>query len=300
MKILLLGVNGQVGWECQRSLSLLGELEAHDRSTADFQNFQQLRDIVRDSKPDIIVNAVAYTAVDQAETYIESAYQVNREAVALLAEEANKLNATLVHYSTDYVFDGKKSGRYSEDDLTNPQSVYGKSKLDGEQAILKSGCRHFILRTSWVYASRGNNFAKTMIKLATERDELKVVADQFGAPTSAELIADVTAQLVMRIHQETDFTEKNSGIYNLVASGEASWHDFAKYVLEKSAVLGITLKVQSNEVEAITTAEFPRPAVRPSNSKLDTKKLKSLLEIELPDWRFHVERMVTEYIENQS
>lgn len=300
MKILLLGVNGQVGWECQRSLSLLGELEAHDRTTADFQNLQQLREIVRYSKPDIIVNAVAYTAVDQAETDIETAYKINSDAVALLAEEAKKLNASLVHYSTDYVFDGKKSGRYIEGDLTNPQSVYGKSKLDGEQAILKSGCRHFILRTSWVYASRGNNFAKTMIKLASERDELRVVADQFGAPTSAELIADVTAQLVMRLHQETDFAEKHSGVYNLVASGGVSWHDFAKYVLEKSAALGITLKVQSNEVEAITTAEFPRPAVRPSNSKLDTTKLKSLLEIELPDWRFHLERMVTEYIENQS
>lgn len=300
MKILLLGANGQVGWELQRSLATLGELAIHDKDTVDFENSDSLAALAHQVKPDIIVNAAAYTAVDLAETDEERAYKINAEAVATLAEIAKTTNACLIHYSTDYVFDGQKKGTYSEDDRTNPKSVYGKSKRDGELAVLDSGCNYFIFRTSWVFASRGNNFAKTMIKLARERDELKVVADQVGAPTSAELIADVTAQLVYQVHQQPTFAIQHSGIYNLVASGEVSWHGFAKRVLEKASALGVSLKVNPADIRGITTEEFPCPASRPANSRLDTQKLRSLLQINLPEWQFHVDRMVTEFIESQS
>lgn len=300
MKILLLGANGQVGWECQRSLSILGSLAIHDRKTANFLDLDALRQLVRTVQPDVIVNAAAYTAVDQAEADSETAYKINTEAVSTLADEAKALGACLVHYSTDYVFDGDKDGQYQEDDTTNPQSVYGKSKRDGELAIIESDCHYFIFRTSWVYASRGNNFAKTMIKLATERDELRVVADQVGAPTSAELIADVTARVVDRLRQQSSFAGQHSGIYNLVASGDTSWHGFAQRVLEKASALGLDLRVTSGNIAAISTAEFPRPAARPSNSRMDTHKLQTLLNIDMPDWQFHVDRMVTEFIESQS
>lgn len=300
MKILLLGADGQVGWECQRSLSILGSLATHDRETADFLDPSALKLIVRKVKPDVIVNAAAYTAVDQAEADSETAYKVNAQAVSILASEAKALGACFVHYSTDYVFDGKKEGSYREDDITNPQSVYGKSKRDGELAIIESGCHYFIFRTSWVFASRGNNFAKTMIKLASEREELKVVADQVGAPTSAELIADVTALVVGRLMKQPTFAGKYAGIYNLVASGEATWYGFAKRVLEKASALGVELRIKPADVEAISTAEFSRAAVRPTNSRMDTQKLQSLLDIDLPDWQFHVDRMVTEFIESQS
>lgn len=300
MKILLLGANGQVGWELQRSLATLGELAIHDKDTVDFENSDSLAVLAHQVKPDIIVNAAAYTAVDLAETDEERAYKINAEAVATLAEIAKTTNACLIHYSTDYVFDGQKKGTYSEDDRTNPKSVYGKSKRDGELAVLDSGCNYFIFRTSWVFASRGNNFAKTMIKLARERDELKVVADQVGAPTSAELIADVTAQLVYQVHQQPTFAIQHSGIYNLVASGEVSWHGFAKRVLEKASALGVSLKVNPADIRGITTEKFPCPASRPANSRLDTQKLRSLLQINLPEWQFHVDRMVTEFIESQS
>lgn len=334
MKILLLGANGQVGWELQRSLSTLGELSAHGRDTADFENMAGLAALVHKEKPDVIVNAAAYTAVDQAETDEERAYKINTEAVATLADAAKTIDACLIHYSTDYVFDGTKQGRYSEEDITNPQSVYGKSKREGELAIIDSGCHYFIFRTSWVFASRGNNFAKIMIKLACERDELKVVADQIGAPTSAELIADVTALAIYNLsmlghsdpfdstqdtsschsersrgipsfpHRRESSPENStnddlSGIYHLTASGETSWHGFAKHVIACAEKLGMKFKVKPENIEPITTEQFPRPAERPLNSRMDTKKLQSLLNIDLPDWQVHVDRMVTEFIENQ-
>lgn len=300
MKILLLGANGQVGWECQRSLSIMGQLDIHDRETANFQDLDRIRKVVRESKPDVIVNAAAYTAVDQAETDREAAIQINTKAVSLLAEEAKMLDACLIHYSTDYVFDGKKQGFYSEQDVTNPESVYGQSKLNGELAILNSGCQFFILRTSWVYALRGNNFAKTIIKLAKERGELRVVNDQVGAPTSADLIADVTAQLVYQLRQKPDFAKKHSGIFNLVAGGEATWFDFARQVLKKAQELGLDLRVQPDDIVPVSTAEFPRPAPRPANSRLDTSKLTSMLNISLPAWQFHVDKMMIEFLEKQS
>lgn len=300
MKILLLGANGQVGWECQRSLSIMGHLDIHDQETADFLNPGQLRRVIRNSQPDVIVNAAAYTAVDQAEADSVKAYKVNSEAVSLIAEEAKKLDAYLIHYSTDYVFDGNRPGFYSEEAETNPQSVYGKSKREGELAIIESGCKFYILRTSWVYAYRGNNFAKTMIKLAQERDELKVVSDQVGAPTSAELIADVTALLVYLCRQQPNLTEHASGIYNLVAAGEASWFEFAKNVLLRAEQLGLPLRVTAETIIPISTSEFPRPAKRPANSRLNTDKLKKFLNIELPHWQYQVNKMVTEYLENHS
>ncbi len=300
MKTLLLGANGQVGWELQRSLATLGKLSIHRKDTADFQHLNVLTALVKKEKPDIIVNAAAYTAVDQAENDIELAYKINTEAVKVLAESAKEIDATLIHYSTDYVFDGTKTDSYSESDTPNPQSIYGKSKRDGELAIIGSGCKYFIFRTSWVFATRGNNFAKTMIKLACERDELKVVADQVGAPTSAELIADVTAQLVYQLRKYSTFSDQHSGIYNLVASGQASWYEFAKRVLEQASQLGLKLRVNSADVAAVNTADFPRAATRPANSRLDNQKLQSLLDISLPDWQFHVDRMVTEFLESQS
>lgn len=321
MKILLLGANGQVGWELQRSLSLLGELSVHDKDTADFENPAVLASLVHSDKPSVIVNAAAYTAVDQAEADVDTAYKVNAEALALLAEAAEDIGAWLIHYSTDYVFDGTKQGRYLEDDITNPKSVYGKSKREGELTVINSGCKHLIFRTSWVFASRGNNFAKTMIKLARERDELKVVADQIGAPTSAELIADVTALAIYNLsmlgHSErgrgvpsfprrpetspASYTNNDiSGIYHLTANGETSWNGFAKHVIALAEKLGMELKVKAENIEPITTKQFPRPAERPLNSRMDTKKLQSLLNIDLPDWQVHVDRMVTEFIENQS
>lgn len=331
MKVLLFGANGQVGWELQRALSPLGVLSIHDRQTADFENPVVLKTLVEQERPDVIVNAVAYTAVDQAETDQGRANMVNAKAVAALAESAKHVDAWLVHYSTDYVFDGNKQGWYCEDDETNPLSVYGKTKREGELAIIASGCKHLIFRTSWVYAARGNNFAKTMIRLAKERDELKVVADQIGAPTSAELIADVTALALFKLlkssspdmpesppgysersrgissfprrqeSSESDYVNDDiSGIYHLTAGGEISWHGFAKHVIAHAQKLGMKLKVESEDIEPITTDQFPRPAKRPQNSKMDTQKLQSLLDIQLPDWRFHVDRIVTEFIESQS
>jgi dTDP-4-dehydrorhamnose reductase len=348
MKILLLGANGQVGWELQRALSFLGELSIHDKDTADFEEPAALVSLVHNVKPSVIVNAAAYTAVDQAETDVGTARKVNAEAVASLAEAAEKIDAWLIHYSTDYVFDGTKQGRYLEDDIPNPKSVYGKSKREGELAVINSGCKHLIFRTSWVFASRGNNFAKTMIKLARERDELKVVSDQIGAPTSAELIADVTALAIYNLSMlgyselfdltqdtsschpepsdparddssyhsersrgipsfprrqksspESSTNNDISGIYHLTANGETSWHGFAKHVIAHAEKLGMEFNVKAENIEPITTEQFPRPAERPLNSRMDTKKLQSLLNIDLPDWQVHVDRMVTEFIENQ-
>jgi dTDP-4-dehydrorhamnose reductase len=299
MKILLFGTNGQVGWELARSLSFYGDLITHDRETADFTNSEQVVDLIKLVKPDIVVNAVAYTAVDQAETEYDIAYQINAVTVAKIAETCAQLDATLIHYSTDYVFDGLKDGFYLEDDQTVPQSVYGTTKLQGELNILDSGCKHFILRTSWVYSPRGNNFAKTIIKLAMEKEDLSVVSDQYGAPTSAELIADITARLVSKLQDDEDFSLHHSGTYHLVSSGITTWHGFAKFVLEQAKNMGKSLKVCADDVVAIPSSAFPRPAKRPLNSKLNTYKLSSLLKIKLPPWQQHVSRMVTEYLEER-
>lgn len=294
MKILLLGANGQVGWELQRALAPLGQLVICDRHSANLENPQALIELVEREQPAVIVNAAAYTAVDKAESDVDRARKVNAESVAVLAAAAHKLDAWLVHYSTDYVFAGNKPGAYVEDDSTAPLSVYGQTKLEGEQAIRASGCRHLILRTSWVYAARGSNFAKTMLRLAADREELRVVADQIGAPTSAELIADVTALVLQRIASDTTLGKIASGTYHLVASGVTSWHGYAQFVIAEAARLGVPLRATPENVHPITTAQYPVPAQRPANSKLDNQKLQQTFGLELPEWEFHVKRMLIE------
>lgn len=296
MKILLLGANGQVGWELQRSLAPLGQLLACDRESADLENLSQLRTTIREYLPDIIVNAAAYTAVDQAESESEKAQLINAEAVALIATETKRIGAWLVHYSTDYVFDGSKTTAYTETDLPNPMSVYGQSKLAGEEAIRDSSCDHLIFRTSWVYAARGSNFAKTMLRLASERDELKVVCDQIGVPTSAELIADITALGLYRIFYDPSFGEQAIGTYHLSPGGETNWHEYAQYVVTEALQAGFTLNTKPEQIHPIATSEYPLPARRPANSRLDTKKLVNMFRIYLPHWQYHVKRLVSEYL----
>lgn len=292
MKIHLLGKDGQVGWELQRSLAPLGELIACGSADANFEDLGSLRALIARTKPDAIVNAAAYTAVDKAESEPEKARRINAEAVAVLAEEAARSGAWLIHYSTDYVFDGEKAAPYVEDDQTGPLSVYGKTKLAAEQAIRESGAKHFIFRTSWVYAARGGNFAKTMLKLAMEREELRVVADQHGAPTSAELIADVTALALHRAHRDTD--AGLSGTYHLAASGRTTWHAYARYVLELAQARGVSLNVLPDQVQAIPSSAYPVPAPRPKNSQLDTSRLCATFKLHLPEWQWHVHRMMQE------
>lgn len=294
MKILLLGKNGQVGWELQRALAPLGEVIACGREQADLENPDTLHSLIRNVAPQIVVNAAAYTAVDKAESEPESARKINTQAVATLAQACKQHNAWFIHYSTDYVFDGNKSEPYTETDLTAPQSIYGESKRDGENAITVSGCRHLIFRTSWVYAARVNNFARTMLRLAKERDELKVVCDQTGAPTSAELIADVTANCLYRLAFDTELTGRASGIYHLAADGETSWHGYAQYVVAEAKRQGMDLRTSADNVRAITTAEYPLPARRPANSCLDTQKIRNTFGLTLPGWQYHVKRLISE------
>ena len=301
MKILLFGKDGQVGWELQRALAPLGELIALGEQQADFEKPDHIRQLVRQIHPDVIVNAAAYTAVDKAQSEPDKAQRINAGAAGMLGEEAQRLNAWLVHYSTDYVYDGEKTAPYEESDVPRPLSVYGKTKWEGDQLIAKSHAKHLIFRTSWVYAARGNNFVKTMLRLARERDELKVIADQHGAPTSAELIADVTALTLYRIGikkmgQTEDSAAKFSGTYNLVASGYTTWHAYAQHVLELAQAQGIKLKAGPAAVRPIASEDYPLPAVRPKNSRLNTTKLSSTFNLHLPHWHYHVQRLMDELI----
>lgn len=290
-RILLLGKNGQVGWELQRALIPLGQLFAHDRTSCDLGHSDSVDKALTAVAPNIIVNAAAYTAVDRAEQEKLAAYQANTHAVAQLADYALRENALLIHYSTDYVFDGSKDGAYVETDVPNPLSVYGDSKRKGEIAIIESGCAYLIFRTSWVFAARGANFAKTMLRLGLEKEELRVVADQWGAPTSAELIADVTAHAL-----HSAMAKKTRSLYHLAAGGETNWHGYASYVLARAQALGVSIKTKS--IEAITTAEYPLPAARPYNSRLNTEKLQNTFNLSLPHWQHHVDRMLVELLEN--
>ncbi|MBP1118735.1 MULTISPECIES: dTDP-4-dehydrorhamnose reductase [Pseudomonas] len=298
MKILLLGKNGQVGWELQRALAPLGEVIALDRQGADglcgdLADLERLAATVRALAPDVIVNAAAYTAVDKAESEPDLAMLINGEAPGVLAREATALGAWLIHYSTDYVFDGSGEQQWREDAATGPLSVYGRSKLMGEQAIQASGAKALILRTSWVYAARGHNFAKTMLRLATERDSLNVVADQYGAPTGAELIADVTAQILYRVRADQN-PAALAGIYHLAAAGETSWHGFAQFVLEHAARNGVALKVAPDQIGAIPTEAYPVPAPRPRNSRLALSKLETAFQLKMPSWQQGAQRMLDE------
>ncbi len=297
MKILLLGKGGQVGWELQRSLSVLGEVVACDFDSpgalkADFSDPESLAPLVQGVRPDAIVNAAAHTAVDKAESEPDLARRINATGPAVLAREAASLGACLVHYSTDYVFDGSGDMPRKEDAPTGPLSVYGRTKLEAEDAIRASGCRHLILRTSWVYAARGGNFARTMLRLAAERDALSVIADQIGAPTGADLLADITALALPRLYADPSL----SGTYHCAASGETSWHGYARFVIEWARDHGQPVKVAADKIAAIATSAYPTPAQRPLNSRLDTKKLQAAFGVTLPHWQQGVQRMLTEVL----
>ena len=293
MKILLLGKNGQVGWELQRALAPLGELVALDRQggeglCGDLADLDGLRQTIRSVSPNVLVNAAAYTAVDKAESEPERAELINAKASQVMAQEMLKLDGWLLHYSTDYVFNGGGLKPWKEDDLTGPLNHYGVTKLQGEKAIAQTGCKHLIFRTSWVYAARGANFAKTMLRLAAEREQLEVIADQFGAPTGAELIADVTAHALRCARSNPAL----AGVYHLAAAGEVSWHGYADFVIEHARNAGKDLTVKA--ITAIPTSDYPTPAQRPLNSRLDCSKLRDAFDLNMPDWQIGVARMLTE------
>lgn len=295
MRILLLGKNGQVGWELQRSLAPLGEVIALDRHghnglQGDMSKPEAVKQTILKLKPDIVVNASGYTAVDLAETEQDLAKQINFNAVQSIAEACMKIEALLVHYSTDYVFSGQGNSAFLESSEVDPINMYGKTKAQGEQAIVSSGCKYLIFRTSWVYAVKGKNFLKTMLNLAQQREELSIINDQIGAPTSAELIADVTAQAIREV------TNENSkiGIYHLVAGGETSWFDYANYVFEQAKLAGVELRIK--KVSPIPTTAYPTPAKRPYNSRLNNQKLQSTFQLILPEWKLGVQRTLTELL----
>jgi dTDP-4-dehydrorhamnose reductase len=296
MNILLFGKGGQVGWELQRSLAVLGNVTALDFNSqehcGDFSNPAGLADTVRALRPDVIVNAAAHTAVDKAESEPELARTLNATAPGVLAEEAARLGAWLVHYSTDYVFDGSGSRPWVETDTPAPLSVYGRTKLEGEQLIQQSGAQHLILRTSWVYAARGGNFAKTMLRLAQERERLTVIDDQWGAPTGADLLADVTAHAIRQLQARP----QDAGLYHLVAGGETNWHSYAKYVLAQAQQAQPAIQLKASEVAPVPTSAFPTPAVRPHNSRLNTHKLQATFGLTLPHWQQGVARMLQEVL----
>ncbi|MGD9888556.1 MAG: dTDP-4-dehydrorhamnose reductase [Halothiobacillaceae bacterium] len=292
MNILLFGKNGQVGWELQRALAPLGRVVALDRNSTeyvgDLTDLDGIAATIKALAPDVIVNAAAYTAVDKAEADAALADCINHQAVAVMAQAAKLLGALLVHYSTDYVFDGSGDAAWVEQNATAPLSVYGQSKLAGENAILASGCAHLIFRTSWVYAARGSNFAKTMLRLAAEREQLNVISDQIGAPTGAELISDVTAHAI----RATLNNPALGGEYHLAAAGETSWHGYAQCVIDTARAQGRAFKVKA--IHPIPTTQYPTPATRPLNSRLNTEKLAAAFELNLPDWQTGVARMLEE------
>jgi len=297
MKLLLLGKNGQVGWELQRSLAPLGELVACDFDSpgelkADFSQPESLVPLLQRLRPDVIVNSAAHTAVDKAESEPELARAINAVAPGVIARQAAALGAWLVHYSTDYVFDGSGDQPRDEDAPTAPLSVYGRTKLEGEQAIRAAGVRHLILRTSWVYAARGGNFARTMLRLAAERDTLNVIDDQVGAPTGAELLADVTVHALRAAMAKPPL----GGTYHCVAGGQTTWHGYARFVIEWARTRGHPVRVAPDAVRPIATSAYPTPARRPLNSRLSTARLAAAFGLVMPPWQRGVERMLTEVL----
>ncbi|WP_340122791.1 dTDP-4-dehydrorhamnose reductase [Methylobacter svalbardensis] len=283
MKILLTGSNGQVGWELARALLPLGEIIAVNRTQADLADLDSLRHTVQKYNADVIVNAAAYTAVDKAETEKGLAFLINAEAPGVLAEAAKKTGALLIHYSTDYVFDGTKASAYAEDDVPNPVNIYGQSKLAGEQAIQASGVDYMILRTSWVYAARGHNFLKSILRLAAEREELNIVADQIGSPTWARLIAETTAHILRQSLFERCEGGFNSGLYNLTSAGETSWHGFARMIVDV-AKQQENQALKNHTINPIATTAYPLPAKRPANSRLATGRLEQHFGLKMPAW----------------
>ena len=291
LRILLLGARGQLGVELSQELVRLGDVTALDRAAADLSEPESLRAIVRATRPQVLVNAAGYTAVDRAESERELATAVNAVAPGVLAEEAERLGACMVHYSTDYVFDGAKSEGYTETDEPNPLSVYGRTKREGEQAVLAACRRHLVLRTSWVFSAHGTNFLRTMLRLAGERDELRVVDDQRGAPTSTALLAGATAQAIASLHDATA-DDPRWGLYHLSAAGETSWHGFARHVIARAQQHGHPLRVRPGDVAAISTAEYPTAAARPANSRLDSSRFSSTFGLTLPHWTEGADRVL--------
>jgi len=291
MKLLLTGKNGQLGFELQRSLASLGQVFAVDHADCDFINPDAVRALIRTIQPDVIINPAAYTAVDKAETDSANAFAINAVAPQVIGEEASAIGACVIHYSTDYVFNGEASGFYSEEDITAPQNVYGCSKLAGENALQSSCINSLILRTSWIVGSHGNNFAKTILKLASERNSLNVVSDQFGSPTSAILLADITAHLVQQMHQKGGHVFP-FGLYHLTAAGETSWYEYACFLVAEAMKVGKSLALAPDNIRPVTTEAYPTVARRPKNSRLDTRKLRDTFNITLPSWQDGVRQVL--------
>lgn len=303
-KILLFGKGGQVGWELQRSLAPLGELVALDFDSTDycgdFTDQAGLAETVRAVAPDVIVNAGAHTAVDRAEAEPELVRTINATAPGVLAHAARRVGAWMVHYSTDYVFDGSGALPRLESEIPGPLGVYGRTKLESEQLIQASGCKHLIFRTSWVYAARGGNFAKTMLKLAQERESLKVIDDQIGAPTGAELLADVTALALRQVIRQANETRSSlSGVYHVAAAGETSWFEYARHVIAQAEKQNPAIKIVAKSIEPVPSSAFQTAAKRPLNSRLDTTKIQSVFGVAMPHWKTGVNRMLTEFLDKQ-
>lgn len=292
MRLLVTGASGQVGWELSRSLMPLGDVVGLDRRRCDLSRPELLPDLIHSIKPDVIVNAAAYTAVDGAEREEQLATTVNGTAVGVLADEARKAGVLLVHYSTDYIFDGAKQSPYTEEDVPHPINAYGRSKLAGENAIRQANGAYVILRTSWVYAGRGHNFVRTILRLAGERNELRIVDDQIGAPTWARDIADATALIVRAARQEQAAGDFASGVFNLTASGATSWHGFAKAILDDAMRHGMLQRLP--HLKPIPSAEYPTPAARPKNSVLAGEGLRKQFGLEVPDWRQRLSACIEE------
>jgi len=293
MKILLTGSNGQVGFELQKKLSLLGEVIATDREELDLTDPDAIRKFIDQTKPDIIINPAAYTAVDKAESEPDLAYLINVTASEVLAVKAAELDIPLIHFSTDYVFDGLKKGAYLETDPTNPQSVYGKTKCEGEEKI-RTHKKHIILRTSWVFGVHGNNFLKTMLRLIQEKDSLNIVGDQWGAPASASMLSDVTFKIVDMIFKNKNFNDY--GTYHVTSDGETNWFEYASLIASELIKLNANIKCMPNQIRSILTSEYPTAAKRPLNSRLNTDKLKKTFVLELPHWESEVKKVLREVI----
>jgi dTDP-4-dehydrorhamnose reductase len=295
-RFLITGANGQLGFEFQRALAPLGHVVACGRDTCDLSNPDSIRAALRAAKPDVIFSAGAYTAVDQAESEPELARAVNATAPGILGEEAAKLGALVIHYSTDYVFDGAKPSAYREEDATNPLGVYGKTKLEGENALAAATDVHLIFRTSWVFGAHGKNFLKTILRLASSRDELRIVADQFGAPTGAALLADASTHIAAR-HLRAGADKIPFGLYHLAAGGDTSWHGLARHIVAKATAANCKLQATPERILPITTPEYPTPAARPANSRLDTSKFRTAFGLHLPDWTHGVDQVVDMLLE---
>ena len=293
MKILLTGKNGQVGFELAKKLSALGEVIATDREELDLTNPEAIRQFIDQTKPDIIINPAAYTAVDKAESETDLAYQINVTAPEVLAEKAAELDIPLIHFSTDSVFDGLKKEAYVETDPTNPQSIYAKTKCEGEEKV-RTHSKHIILRTSWVFGSHGNNFLKTILRLVQEKQSLNIVGDQWGSPASSSMLADVILKIVDTIFKEKNF--KGYGTYHVTNEGETNWHQYASLIAYEAIQLGFNVKCESNHIYSILTSEYPTAAKRPLNSRLNTGKLKKTFMLELPHWESEVKKVLKEII----